>query len=212
MMSDNQRILKILKKAYPHAGYYLNFSNPLELLVAAILSVQCRDEVVNGVTKNLFRKYKTAKAYDEANMQTLIKDISHITFAGNKARFIRNACKILIEKHQGKVPRTREELTELPGVGQKTANTILSNAFNIVTGIPVDTHVIRLSQRLGFSKSSDPNKIEQGLKLLFPKAEWKKLPYLLKAHGRAICRAPVPVCSKCIVNNLCPRVGVTKSL
>ncbi|MEK6860737.1 MAG: endonuclease III [Nanoarchaeota archaeon] len=204
------KILQILKKEYPHAKYYLNFSSPLELLVAAILSAQCRDEVVNATTPNLFKKYKAAKSYAEADLRELIKDIRTISFAGNKAKFIKNACKILVEKYNGKVPNTIEELVKLPGIGRKTATTILVNAYGIVLGISVDTHVIRLSQRTGLSKNKNPDKIEKYLMELYDKKEWKKLPYILKAHGRAICQAPIPYCSKCVIKNLCPKQGVTK--
>jgi len=204
-------IIELLKKEYPHAKYYLNFSNPLELLVAAILSAQVRDEVVNAITPRLFKKYKTAKDYAEANLQELINDIKSVTFAGNKAKNIKAACKILVEKYNGKVPNTMEELISLPGVGRKTANTILINAFNVVQGIPVDVWVIRLSQRLGWSKNKDPEKIEQDLMQIIPKTEWKKIAYLLKTHGKSICQA-IPHCSKCFLHNLCPKIEVKKSL
>jgi len=211
---EQQQILEtinLLKKEYPDAKYYLNYSNPLELLVAAILSAQVRDEVVNALTPSLFKKYKTAKDYAETDLQELINDIKSVTFAGNKAKNIKNACKLLIEKYDGKVPNTMESLTSLPGVGRKTANTILINAFGIVEGIPVDIWVQRLSYRLGWTKNKDPNKIEQDLMNSIPRNEWKKIAYLLKAHGRAICQS-TPYCSKCILHKLCPRNGVTKSL
>lgn len=205
-------IIELLKKEYPHAKYYLNFSSPLELMVAAILSAQVRDEVVNATTPNLFKKYKTAKDYAGTKLNDLVNDIKSVTFAGNKAKNIINACKILVEKYDGKIPKAMVELTSLPGIGRKTANTILINAYNIVEGIPCDTHVIRLSQRLGLSKNKDPDKIEQDLMKLIPKEEWKKIPYLLKAHGRAVCQAPNPYCSKCMLNKLCPKIGVEKQL
>ncbi len=205
-------VIKLLKKEYPSAKYYLNFSNPLELLAAAILSAQVRDTVVNAATLALFKKYKTAKDYASADLDELISYIKDITFSGNKARNIKAACKILAEKHNGEVPQTMEELVELPGIGRKTANAILINAFDKVFGIPCDTHVIRLSYRLGWTKNKNPDKIEKDLMNLFPKSEWKKIPYLLKDHGRAICKAPVPSCSKCILNKLCPKQGVTKKL
>lgn len=204
------QVVKLLKKEYPHAKYYLNFSTPLELLVAAILSAQVRDEVVNAATPALFRKYKTAKDYAEADLEELIGHIKTITFAGNKARNIRAACKIIAERHKGRVPETIEELTALPGIGRKTANAILINAFGKVVGIPCDTHVIRLSYRLGWTKNRNPGKIEKDLMNLLPKDEWKKIPYLLKDHGRAVCKAPLPACSKCVVSKLCPKQGVTK--
>jgi endonuclease-3 len=211
-MVDKQKaieIVKLLKKEYPHAKYYLNFSNPLELLVAAILSAQVRDEVVNATTANLFKKYRSAKDYATADLQELIDDIKSVTFAGNKARHIKEACKILVEKYNGKVPNTMEELTSLPGVGRKTANTILINAFGKVEGIPVDTWVIKVSNRLGWVKTPNPEEIEQKLMEIIPKSEWKTIAYRIKAHGRAVCQS-IPYCSKCPLNNLCPKCGVTK--
>jgi len=205
-------IIELLKKEYPHAKYYLNFSNPLELMVAAILSAQVRDEVVNAMTPNLFKKYKNMVDYARATPEDLANDIKAVTFAGNKAKNIINTCKILVEKFDGKVPKTMEELTSLPGIGRKTANTILINAYDIVEGIPCDTHCIRLSQRLELSKNKDPDKIEQDLMKIIPKSDWKKIPYLLKAHGRAVCKAPNPYCSKCLLNKLCPKTGVKKQL
>jgi endonuclease-3 len=206
------KVIQLLKKNYPNAKYYLNFSNPLELLIAAILSAQVRDEVVNSVTPKLFKKYKTAKDYANANLQELINDIRPVTFAGNKARNIIKACKILAEKYKGKVPDNMNDLISLPGVGRKTANTILINAFNKVEGIPIDTHVLRLSYRLGWTKSKKPEEVEQDLMKIIPRKEWKRIAYLLKAHGRAVCKAPVPICSECFLSKLCPKNGVTKRL
>jgi len=214
-MSDNKKaveVLKILQKTYPGAKYYLNFKTPLDLMVAAILSAQVRDEVVNASTPALFAKYKKAEDYAKASVSDLLKYISKITFAGNKAKNIIAACKMLAEKHGGKVPRTVEELTELPGIGRKTAIVILTNAFDIVNGVVVDTHVIRVSYRLGWTKNTNPEKIEQDLNKLIPEKHWKETQWLLKAHGRAICKAPDPYCSKCPVNKLCPKAGVKKKL
>ncbi len=177
-------VLQKLKKEYPNAKYYLNFSNPLELMVAAILSAQVRDKVVNALTPKLFAKYKTAKEYAEADLQELTKDISSVTFAANKAKFIKEACKTLVEKHGGKIPKTMEELTALPGIGRKTANTILINAYGIVEGIPVDTWVIKLSQQFGWTKNKNPDKIEQDLMKIVPKKDWAKVAYLLKTYGK----------------------------
>lgn len=205
-------IVKLLEKNYPKSKYYLNFSNPLELLVAAILSAQVRDSVVNAATPALFKKYKTAKDYARAKPGEMTAHIKSITFAGNKAKNIIAACKIIDEKHGGKVPKTIEELTELPGIGRKTANAILQNAFGIVEGIVIDTHAIRVSYRLGCTKQKNPEKIEQDLMKLIPKSKWKKLPHLLKDHGRAVCKAPVPECSRCFLDRLCPKQGVTKRL
>jgi endonuclease-3 len=209
---EMMKIIELLKKNYPNAKYYLNFSNPLELMVAAILSAQIRDEVVNATTPKIFSKYRTAKDYANADPREFTKEINSVTFAGMKAKNIINACKILVEKYKGKVPDKMEELTALPGIGRKTANTILINAFNKVEGIPVDTHVIRLSFRLGWTKSKKPEEIEQNLMKIIPKEDWKKIAYLLKAHGRALCQAPIPSCSKCFLDKLCPKNGVTKKL
>ncbi len=209
-MEKHLEAINRLKKHYPKAKYYLNFSNPLELMVAAILSAQVRDEVVNAATPALFKKYKTAKDYANADIEEMINYINRITFAGNKARNIKAACKILVEKYNGKVPDAIEALTELHGIGRKTANAILINGFNKIVGIPCDTHVIRVSYRLGWTKNTNPDKIEQDLMKLFPKKEWKKIPYMLKDHGRAICRAPVPECSRCFLSDVCPKQGVTK--
>jgi len=206
------KTINLLKKNYPNARYYLNFSNPLELLIAAILSAQVRDEVVNTTTPKIFEKYKTAKDYAKADLEEFVNEISSVTFAKNKAKNIINACKIIVEKYNGKVPDTIEDLVSLPGIGRKTANTILINAFNKIQGIPTDTHVIRISYRLGWTKSKKPEEIEQILMKVIPKKDWKKIAYLLKAHGRAICKAPIPFCSKCFLNKLCPKKGVTKKL
>jgi endonuclease-3 len=199
--------LKALKKQYPTAKYYLNFSNPLELVVAAILSAQCRDEIVNATTKLLFKKYKTAKDFSQLDDN----DIKSITFFKNKAKNIRETAKIIDKKYQ-EVPKTQKDLIELPGIGRKTAHAIMQNAFGIVDGIIVDTHVIRLANRLGWTENSDPEKIEQDLMNIFPRSHWKELPHLLKSHGRAVCKAPVPECSKCVLEKTCPKVRVDKKL
>lgn len=205
-------ILERLKKEYPDAKYYLNFSNPLELMVAAILSAQVRDEVVNVTTPALFKKYKTAEDYANAKPAEFEREIMRITFAKNKTKNIIEACKILVEKFNGKVPDKMEDLLELPGIGRKTANTILINAFGIVQGIPTDVHVIRIAYRLSWTESQNPDIIEKDLMNILPKEIWKKIPYMLKAHGRAVCKAPTPFCSKCIVKDLCPKQGVTKKI
>ncbi len=197
-----------LKKEYPNTKYYLNYSNPLELMVAAILSAQCRDSLVNSATEKLFKKYKTAADYSKLDEN----DVAAITFFRNKAKYIREACKLLIEKRKGKVPETMEELTKLPGVGRKTANAILINAFGKTAGVVVDTHVIRVSYRLGLTKNTDPEKIENDLMGILPKDDWNRFTWLMKDHGRAVCRAPVPICSKCVLNKICPKKGVSKQL
>lgn len=205
------KVLAELKRLYPHAKYYLNFSNPLELLVAAILSAQVRDTLVNATTPELFRKYKTAQDYAEADLETLIREISPVTFPASKAKYIRQACKILVEKYRGKVPDTVEELVELPGIGRKTANAILINAFGKVEGIVVDTHVIRVAFRLGWTGSKNPEKIEEDMMKIIPREDWARVTWLLKDYGRAVCKAPVPECSRCALDPHCPKAGVTKS-
>ncbi len=203
-------VLAALKKAYPHAKYYLDFETPLQLLVAVILSAQCTDTVVNACTKVLFRKYKTAKDFASVPLSHLEKNISSITFFRNKAKAIQHACRMILEKHHGNVPDTIEELIALPGIGRKSANAILINGFHKIVGIVVDTHVIRVAYRLGWTKNKDADKIEQDLMKLIPKEEWKRITYLLKDHGKAVCKAPVPFCSQCIVNTWCPKNGVGK--
>jgi endonuclease-3 len=211
-MQNVAEVVSRLQKAYPDAKYYLHWGNPLQLLVVAILSAQVRDEVVNALSPKLFAKYKTAKDFAEADLKELTKDISSVTFAANKAKYIKNACKILVEKYGGRVPETMEQLTALPGVGRKTAGTILINAFGKIENIPCDVHVLRVSYRLGWTKSKNADKVEQDLMKILPKNIWGKIPYILKAHGKAVCKAPYPICSKCILNNICPKKGVTKKL
>jgi endonuclease-3 len=215
MTNEHERILEIikkLKKAYPDTKYYFNISNPLEVLIAAVLSAQVRDEVVDSVISKLFKKYKKAEDYIKATRDQLVKDILPVSFAGNKAKHIIGTCKILVEKYNGKVPKTMEELTSLPGVGRKTANVILANAYDIVTGIAVDTHVIRISYRLGLTKQKKPEKIEEDLLKIVPKQYWKEFQWIMKEHGRAICKAPTPICSKCFLSDICPKQGVSKRL
>jgi len=160
----------------------------------------------------LFKKYKSAEDYANTPISEIERDISSITFYKNKAKNIRATCKIIIEKHNGNVPNTIEELTSLPGIARKTANVILANAFNIISGIPVDTHYIRLAYRLGLTSSHNPVIIEKDSMRLIPKQYWSNLPHLLKAHGRLICKAPNPYCSKCFLNDICPKKGVIKQL
>src|SRR3989338_4911303 len=204
------KVITKLKKLYPRAKYYLNVSTPLELFVGVILSAQCTDEVVNRVISTLFKKYKTAKDYFSVPLSELEKDISSITFFRNKAKNIQASCRILAEKYNGKLPDMMEELIGLPGIGRKSANVILINAFNKITGIVVDTHVIRVSFRLGWTKNKDAEKIEQDLMQIIPKEHWKDITYLLKEHGKAFCKAPVPICSQCKLNSLCQKQGVEK--
>jgi endonuclease-3 len=204
-MTDVKELLKMLKREYPDARYYLEFSNPLELLVAAILSAQCRDETVNATTKGLFAKYKNPAAYAQAPLHELESHIKSITFYKNKAANIKGACEVVVRDYKSHVPDKMDELIKLPGVGRKTANAIMINAFNKVEGIPVDTHVIRLAYRIGLTKHKAPDKIEQDLMRLIPRSEWKTL----KNHGRAVCTS-VPKCRSCPISYLCAKQGLRK--
>lgn len=198
-----KEIIKRLKSLYPNAKIALNFENPLQLLVATILSAQCTDERVNMVTSELFKKYPDAKAFANASLDELAEDIRSTGFYQQKAKYIKETCQILVNKYGGEVPRTMEELLELPGVARKTANIVLANAYGIVEGIAVDTHVSRLSQRLGLVTSKNPEKIEKELLDIVPKEEWFIFPLLLQAHGRKICLARKPKCEECVLKELC---------
>ncbi len=209
--SDANKLIAMLSKAYPDAHYYLDFKTPIDLVVAAILSAQTRDQVTNAVTPKLFAKYKTAKDYAYADPEELYRYISKVSFGGNKAKSIINTMKIIQEKYKGKVPDEMEQLLELPGIGRKTANTILINAYGVVEGIPVDTWVIKLAPRLGLSTNKDPEKIEQDLMKTLEKKYWHNITYVFKNHGRKLCDK-VPVCSRCPVRKICPKNGVTKQL
>jgi endonuclease III len=199
-----KQLLRLLKKAYPDAHCALNHSNPLELLIATILSAQCTDDRVNIVTANLFRKYRTADDYARAEYVELERDLSSINFFRNKTKNIQATCEILRDKYNGAVPQTMPELIALPGVARKTANVVLGNAYGIASGVVVDTHVSRLSQRLGLTTHEAPEKIEQDLILMTPKKEWIDLPHLLISHGRAVCQARKPQCEICPIETLCP--------
>jgi len=196
-------IITRLKREYPDARIVLNYSNPLELLVAVILSAQCTDKKVNEVTKVLFKKYRDVYDYANARLEELEKDIRPTGFYRNKAKNIISMANMLIERFGGEVPATMEDLTQLPGVARKTANVVLGNAFGVVEGIAVDTHVKRLSNRLGLSKNTDPEKIEIDLMDIVPRGEWFKLTYLLIEHGRAVCDAKKPRCDGCVLNDIC---------
>lgn len=199
------KILPILKKTYPAARCSLNYSNPLELLVATMLSAQCTDERVNAVTRDLFSKYKSAADYAHAKPATLEKDIQSTGFYRNKAKNIRAMAQSLLEKHRGEVPKTMQELTDLAGVGRKTANVVLGNAFNISVGIVVDTHVTRVSNRLALTNHpSDAVKIEQDLMAIIPQPDWTLWSHLLIFHGRTICQARKPKCRQCPIFKWCP--------
>jgi endonuclease III len=198
------KIVELLEKEYPDAKTALHYTSPLELLIATMLSAQCTDKRVNMVTKTLFKKYKTVEDYANADLAKLEEEIRSTGFYRNKARNIKNAGKILVEKYNSQVPRTMEELTELPGVARKTANIVLSNAYGIIVGVAVDTHVRRLAQRLGLTENKDPNKIEADIMQIVPKAQWERITDLLIFHGRNVCMARKPKCSICVLNKICP--------
>jgi endonuclease-3 len=204
MPNNNYKILKILKREYPKAMLALNFGNPIEILVSTILSAQCTDARVNMVTDSLFKKYKTVKDYANADPKQFEKEVHSTGFYRNKAKNIIAAAKKIISDFSGKVPDSMDELLELPGVARKTANIVLTDGFGKVEGIAVDTHVRRLSQRLGLSKNDDPNKIEQDLMKSFDKKDWGLINHLLVDHGRAICDARKPKCLECVLGKLCP--------
>jgi endonuclease-3 len=197
-------VIRRLEAAYPDAKVALNFSNPLECLVATILSAQCTDEKVNEVTATLFTKYRTAQDYLAVPEDELRADIKPTGFFNQKAASIRAACQRIVEVYGGEVPRTMEELLTLRGVARKTANIVLGNAFGVVEGIAVDTHVKRLANRIGFSNESDPAKIERDLMRLIPPEKWFSFTYVLIDHGRAICHAKKPRCTECPIEPLCP--------
>ncbi len=241
-MADDARVQKIitlLKRQYPNAKIVLNYGNPWELLVAVVLSAQCTDVMVNRVTEKLFKKYPTFENYVTADLHAFEQDIKSTGFYRSKAKNILAAARLIKEKFSGKVPRTMEELLTVPGVARKTANVILGNAYGVVEGIAVDTHVLRLSQRLrlvdlekiggkktvvftrgglatqghplrservvvDYKKDADPVRIERQLMAVVPKEDWFQTTYLLIAHGRAICRAQNPDCSRCVLNEFCP--------
>ena len=193
-----------LKQMYPKAKCSLDFTNAFELLIATMLSAQSTDVRVNIVTKSLFRKYPNPRSFAQASQVEMERDVKQTGFYRNKAKAVINASKAIVEKHGGEVPRTMEELTALPGVGRKTANVVLSNAFKIAVGIVVDTHVTRVANRLGLTAHDDAEKIEQDLMKLIPQKEWTTFSHRLIAHGRTICIARKPKCAQCQLNDLCP--------
>ncbi len=206
-LDERSRLLKIielLEKEHPDAKIALNYTNPLELLVATILSAQCTDKRVNTVTKSLFKKHKEARDYANANLEELQEDIRPTGFYRNKAKNLKKCCRILVEKYNSQVPKTMEEMLDLPGVARKTANIVLSNAYGVIEGIAVDTHVRRVAERLGLTEQKDPNKIEKDLTKIVPKTHWMRITDLLIFHGRRICMARKPKCEKCVLNKLCP--------
>lgn len=198
------RIIELLEKNYPNAKTALKYTNSLELLVATMLSAQTTDVRVNIVTQSLFKKYRNVRSYVDIPVKQLEQDIHSTGFYRNKARNIRACCQLLLAKFNGEVPQTMEELLELPGVARKTANIVLYNAYGITAGIAVDTHVMRLSQRLGLTREKNQNRIEKDLMVLTPKEKWMQLTDLLIFHGRQVCIARKPRCGICILNDLCP--------
>ncbi len=202
-----RKIIDGLRRTYPDAHCELNFSTPLELLVATILSAQCTDRQVNLVTADLFRKYRTAADFARAAPAELESDIRRLGFFRSKARNIRSCCQSLLDHHGGEVPRTMEQLTALAGVGRKTANVVLGNAFGINEGVVVDTHVGRLARRLALTRHQDPVKVERDLVKLIPREDWALFSHWLIWHGRRRCRARKPDCPGCEIRHLCPSAG-----
>jgi endonuclease III len=205
-----QKICAMLQRTYPNAHCELNFENPLQLLVATILSAQCTDKRVNIVTAELFKKYRTAKDFANAPLAEIEEAVKSTGFFRNKAKNIKACCAALVEKFGGEVPRTMDELHALAGVGRKTANVVLGNAFGINVGVVVDTHVTRLSNRLGLAKETDAVKLEQELIKLVPQNDWTLFSHWLIWHGRRRCAARKPDCENCEIKKLCPQISVKK--
>jgi endonuclease-3 len=197
-------IIGLLEKEYPQAKIALRYSNPVELLVATILSAQCTDERVNRVTETVFKKYRNAGDYAKADLGELELDIKPTGFFRNKAKNIKQTSQILVDRFSSQVPKTMEELMQLPGVARKTANIVLQNGYGIIGGIAVDTHVRRVSRRLGLTENEDPNKIEQDLMGIIPKDKWMRITDLLIFLGRKVCVAKKPKCAVCVLNKICP--------
>ncbi len=208
MIADKKKrtaeIIKRLRKRYPDAHCALNYSSPFELLIATILSAQCTDERVNVVTADLFRKYRTPQDFVDVPKSELEKDIHSTGFFRNKARNIKAASQRIIDVYGGKIPRTMEEILTLGGVARKTGNVVLGNAFGIASGVVVDTHVSRLSQRLGLTDEKTPEKIERDLEQLVPKRNWIMFPHWMIFHGRQVCHARKPKCTECVLADICP--------
>jgi endonuclease-3 len=205
-----EQICAVLQRTYPTAHCELNFSSPLQLLIATILSAQCTDKRVNIVTAELFKQYRSAKAFSDAPIADIEAMVKTTGFFRNKAKNIKACCAALVEKFGGEVPRTMDELHALAGVGRKTANVVLGNAFNINVGVVVDTHVTRLSNRLGLAKGTDAVKLEQELMKLVPQKDWTLFSHWLIWHGRRRCDARKPDCTNCEIKDLCPQIGVVK--
>jgi endonuclease-3 len=203
-------IITELRHLYPNAACTLNFSNPLELLIATQLSAQCTDERVNIVTAQIFQKYRSVEDFATASQEDLEQDIRSTGFYRNKAKNIRATCQRLITAYGGEVPRTMEDLLTLPGVARKTANVVLGNGFGIIVGFVVDTHVGRLARRFGWTQQTDAVKVEQDLMRIIPQQDWLDLSHLLIFHGRAICDARKPLCKQCTQAHLCPSAQIAK--
>ncbi|HEY2839708.1 MAG TPA: endonuclease III [Pirellulales bacterium] len=201
-------VARELAKLYPDAHCSLDFKTPLQLLIATILSAQCTDDRVNIVTKDLFRRYKTAKDFAAAPLADLEQAVKSTGFFRNKAKNIQGCCQALVEKYGGKPPQNLDALVQLPGVGRKTANVLLGSGFGIPSGVVVDTHVTRLSRRLGMTKATDAVKIEQDLMAQLPQSEWIALSHRMIQHGRRVCVARKPRCEECALADICPRIGV----
>ena len=197
-------VVERLREEYPDATISLRFSSRLELLVAVILSAQCTDERVNEVTPELFERYPTAEAFAAADEDALAEAIGSITYPNQKAGWIRSACRTIVEEHDGAVPDTMAELTDLTGVGRKTANVVLQHGHDAVEGVVVDTHAGRLSRRLGLTEATDPETVERDLMALLPEADWQGFTHLCIAHGRAVCTARSPDCPDCVLADVCP--------
>jgi endonuclease III len=209
LRNRGRQVVRLLKKQYPDAKCALNYENPLQLLIATVLSAQCTDVRVNMVTPALFERYPSAEAFAEADPRELETAIQSTGFFRNKARNIRACCQQIVAEHGGQVPGTMEQLVKLPGIGRKTANVILGNAFD-VPGITVDTHVSRVSYRLGLTKHTNAEKIERDLMEVIPKKEWTIFSHRMIYHGRQICHARKPKCVVCVLNTICPKIGVKR--
>ncbi|MFD1563921.1 endonuclease III [Haloarchaeobius amylolyticus] len=199
-----EEVVNRLEAEYPDSTISLRYSDRLELLIAVILSAQCTDERVNTETKHLFEKYDGPADYANADQEELAEDLNSITYYNNKAKYIRSACETILEEHDGEVPDTMDELTELSGVGRKTANVVLQHGHDVVEGIVVDTHVQRLSQRLGLTEEERPERIEEELMEIVPEGYWQQFTHLCIDHGRAVCTARNPDCDDCVLADVCP--------
>lgn len=198
------KVMELLEEEHADAKIELNYKNPLELLIATILSAQATDKQINALTPKLFRKYRKAEDYANVDLAELEQDIKSSGFYHNKAKNLKNSAKLLVEKHNSQVPKTMEDLVELPGVARKTANIVLFNAYGIISGIAVDTHVRRLAQRLGLTKNRNQDKIEKDLMRIVSKDKWMRITDLLIFHGRRVCNARKPRCDICVLNKICP--------